>query len=194
MKKLLLILAMLVLVIGLIGCGKEEAAPEAPSAPAVEEAPAEAPVEEAEMEETESPEVEEEIEEAKEIMMEGEGDVTDEKLDEGVEYNLPVDASEETEYFDEIGCSEIDGKLTISVKVTNSGTEDWIVYGMENPKGNLRLTNRGITDTTAGCEVQELAPGESTMCSGLDMGAISGENRVSIQSTEGTEVKIVICP
>ena len=63
MKKLLLILAMLVLVIGLVGCGKEEAAPEAPSTPAMDDTPAEAPMDGPEMmdEPEASPEVEEEV-------------------------------------------------------------------------------------------------------------------------------------
>ena len=200
MKRGLVILAVLILALALIGCTKEvemaqdTAAPasEAPAAPVGDDVPTDMPTD---MEaETMEEGMEDDMAEDEPVVLEGAGDVTEQVLDDGVEYSLPVDVSTETEHFDEVTCALVDETLTISVKVTNSGNEPWIIYGKENPKGNLRITNRGITDITPGCAAQELAVGESTICSTVDIGTISGENRISIQSVDSTEARVVMCP
>ena len=116
------ILAILVLALGLMGCTKEVAVePEA--------------MEDDSMEHTgdamEGDAMEDAMEESGEAMegdaMEsddlfaGEGDISDEVMETAEKFDLPADISQDTDNFEEVSCADVDGTLTISVQVTNSG-------------------------------------------------------------------------
>jgi hypothetical protein len=201
--KFLAVMVMLVLAIALVGCTKEvparQPAASTPSAPAAPAADATAPAAaDTTTEDTTAAadEMDDETEDTttKKSLVEGTGDVTEKMEELSVETSIPVDVTMDADQFDEVGCKEVDGKKMISVKVTNSGSETWELYGKEYPKGKVRITNRGITDITPGCDSDTIAAGESVVCTTIDVGVVEGDNRISIQTPAGTEAKVVNCP
>jgi hypothetical protein len=188
----LAIVVAIALLLLMVGCGKKAApAPAAPEpAPAAPE-PAPAPEPE--------PAVVEEPAEVEEIVLEEGGDITEmaeeEKEAEGLAVDLAVGEGE----FAQAGCElrQVDGeqKRVLSVVVKNTGTDEWEIYGMDHVKGKVRIGNRGVVDVTPGCESMILAPGESTVCSTVDNGAvIEGENRVTVNTPAGQFARVVECP
>jgi hypothetical protein len=100
---------------------------------------------------------------------------------------------------------ETTGIRYISIKVTNTNADRPF---MISPKGVAKgydtyFMVRGMVDTDPGCAVEELAAGESTICSkiGLDQeryGNTEGTNRLTIQSPNNdgaklTEAVVVNC-
>ncbi len=179
------------------GCGKK-AAPAPEPAPAPAPAPAEqAPAED--MAEEEAPAEEEAAMEEEEVVLEEGGDVTETVVEEKSSEGLAVDIKVGEGEFAQAGCSlkEVDGEQqrVLSVVVKNTGTEEWEIYGMDHVKGKVRIGNRGVVDTTPGCEKMILAPGESTACTTVDNGAvIEGENRVTVNTPAGQFARVVMCP
>jgi len=180
MKKIITIITLLILTLGLVGCGADK----------VEETPVE--VEETPVEVVEAPVVEEVIEAP--VVLEGEGDVTEEAADEMMDAGLAADVTLDAQEFDEATCKKVDGKNVISVKVTNSGEEALEIYAKGHPKGKVRITVNAVVNIEPGCGVEELAAGESVVCENIFNGVQSGENRVNIATPMGTEAKIVMCP
>lgn len=168
----------------------------APPAATPEPTPAEAPAEVAAVtEDTTDTVVEEEapLVAPEDVDFKGSEDITEKELEAKYNYDLPIDLSSETEHFDDVSCKDVDGTLVIAVKITNSGDLPWYPYGKANPKGNVKITNRGVTDITPGCDKEEIAVGETMICSGVDMNVVPGENRISIQAPDTTEAKLVMC-
>ena len=169
-------------------CEREAPAPAAPApAPALEPEPA--PVVEPE-EVPEGPQ---------EVVLEEGGDVTEEIAEEKEASGLAVDLSAEGGAFPQASCAlrELDGKQrrVITVKIVNTGEDEWVIYGKENPKGMVRVGNRGVVDIEPGCEPSVLQPGESATCTEVDIGAaIEGENRVTVNTPGQQYARVVICP
>ena len=178
----------------LVGCGKKEApAPEPTPAPTPAPAPAQAPEPE-----PESEPVVEETAEPEEVVLEEGGDVTEEAEEKKEATGLAADLTTEATAFPQASCElkEVDGKekRVISVKIKNVEDDDWEIYGKENPKGKVRIGNRGVIHILPGCEKMTLAPGESTLCTTIDMGVIEGENRVTVNTPIDQYARIVDCP
>lgn len=176
--KLKHILVLLVLVL-IAGCGGE-------SNDTVKSAPVEMPVAPAAPE----PVSEHKLVAPEEPKLEEGADVTGDKLEEKEEYNIPIDLSDESEVFTQVSCED----MVISVVVKNTGDETWILQRVPGgPWTNVGFMNRGVADATPGCEKDSIEPGESTVCSTIDMVVIEGENRVSVSSQEGSFAKLVMC-
>jgi len=182
------------------GCGKKApvAAPETAPAPAPVTAPVEQPVAPAEETVAEG-ELSESDKMAQAKTLETGADVTEVADEVKSTKGLAADLTVESEAFPMASCDlkELDGKnvrvLTVSIK--NVETDDWVIYGKVNPKGNVRVGNRGVIDITPGCEKMTLAAGEETTCNTLDNGAvISGENRVTVNTPAKQYARIVNCP
>lgn len=114
------------------------------------------------------------------------------------ETGLAVDTTPKSTIFPEASCSEVEVKgkkmNVISAKVMNTGTTVWKIYSKTEPKGKVRLSNRGVTDITPGCDKYTLNAGESVVCKTIDVGVVSGENRVGANTPDGQQVRIVKCP
>ena len=187
MRYLAIVAVIALLFLSGCACEREEPAP----APAPAPAPEPAPVEEAPVEEA--------PEEPAEVVLEEGGDVTEAVEEEKEATGLAVDIKIGEGEFAQAGCAlkEIEGEQVrvLSVAVKNTGTEDWEIYGMDNPKGKVRIGNRGVVDTTPGCDKLVLAPGESTACTTVDTGAvIQGNNRVTVNTPAGQFARVVECP
>ena len=127
--------------------------------------------------------------------VQGEGDVTENTVMAMEDKSLAVDSNVESDKFEGASCTTVDGVRTITVKITNTGDSTWIADPSAG-KMNVRISNRGIPDASPGCEPASIEPGESTVCSTIDVGVIGadkGDNRVSIQTLAGTDARIVSC-
>jgi len=127
------------------------------------------------------------------VTLSGDGDVTTSIEKTNNAKSLSTDLTTNAKYFATATCAKVNGKNTISVKVTNSGTSEWTVYQKGAPKGKLRISNKGIADTTPGCDKKVIKAGESTVCSTIDIVVTKGNNRVSVQTPAGTEARIISC-
>ena len=190
--KYLAILIVIMLLLLAVGCAKKEAPAPAP-APAPEPTPA--PVEEAPVEEP----AEEVVDELEDVVLEEGGDVTAEAEQEKEATGLAADLTTESDAFPQTGCElkEVDGKEVreIIVKIKNIEADEWVIYGKINPKGNVRIGNRGVIDIEPGCEKTILQPGESTLCSDVNVGAaMEGENRVTVNTPGQQYARVVVCP
>jgi hypothetical protein len=192
---ILAILTLLVVIIG--GCSKKAAptGPSVPTTPTPEPTPApepQAPVE-TEMPVEEAPESGEEVAQPAESTLGLGDDVTAEKVETKDQTDLAVDAQTTSEVFSEVGCA--DGRIT--VQFTNTGDKTWSIVQQGVPKKsdvvNVAIMNRGVVDITPGCTAYDLEPGDSVVCSEIDMGVIPGDNRVSVNTPSGTVAKIVVC-
>ncbi|MBT5021389.1 hypothetical protein HOK51_09560 [Candidatus Woesearchaeota archaeon] len=191
-------LVMLVVLLLVVGCGCEttpepasasEPSAPAPAAPVAEPEPAPAPI--APAAEQGVPVAVDEEGVPVEMPEAGEGtELTNELEAEDEEKGIAVDATPDSTEFSEVVCA--DG--AISVKLVNAGEGDWVLAKTDGKKINVGIMNRGLPDPTPGCAKAVLAPGESTICSEIDMGVYPGENRVAINSPDGTFVRIVNCP
>lgn len=216
----LAIIAIAVMMVFAMGCGKKEAPAPAPAAPApAPVAPAPAP-EQAPTESTEAQAPAEGVVEVPETAV-GEGLVTDDALTTGdytqhselgepqfSDTGLAKDLTAEPERFSNFECAWDNeaGIRYISVKVTNTNADRPL---MISPKGVAKgydtyFLVRGLVDTDPGCAVEELGPGESTICTkvGPDVanyGNTEGINKLNIQSPDNdgrkfTESVVVNCP
>jgi hypothetical protein len=221
LKYLAMVIAVALLLF-MAGCAKKApAAPETPTAPAAPTtAPAATtPAETAPAEGT-TPEEAEGVTPVPETEP-GPGLVTTEALDTG-EYtqqslignpqnkdeSLARDYTGEPVRFSNFECTkdETTGVRYISVKLTNTNTAgSFMISAKGIAKGyNTYFMMRGMVDENPGCEVEELAPGESVVCSKIgkdDMryGNVAGTNRLTIESpgNDGkkvTEAVVVNCP
>ena len=226
MKKFLVILMVLLLALTIAGCKKEatpqQQTPNQPAAPASSAEPAApaAPSEPAAPAEGESATGEEGVVEVPETEM-GPGVVTDEEIESGeyTQHSLlgepqnadpehARDLTEEPERFSNFDCvkDEETGIRYITVKVTNTNADrSFMISPIGVAKGyDTYFMVRGLVDKDPGCAVEELAPGESTVCNkiGLDderYGNPEGTNRITIQSPDNdgkiaAEAVIVNCP
>jgi hypothetical protein len=190
MRYIAVLLAIALLFLSGCACERETPPASAPAPAPAAPAPA-APVEEAPVEEAPAGPAEAVIEEG--------GDVTEAVDEEKGATGLAVDIKVGEGQFAQAGCkmTEVDGEQVrmLSVVVKNTGTEDWEIYGMEHVKGKVRIGNRGVVDTTPGCDSMILAPGESTACTTVDNGAVvEGENRVTVNTPAGQFARVVMCP
>ena len=192
MKLRYLTILVVIALLFLSGCACEREAPPAPTpAPEAPSAPP-APAEKAPVEETAPAEPEE-------VVLEEGGDVTEQVVEEKESTGMAVDIAVGEGEFAQAGCAlkEVDGEQVrmLSVVVKNTGTEDWEIYGIGHVKGKVRIGNRGVVDTTPGCEKMILAPGESTACTTVDNGAVvEGANRVTVNTPAGQFARVVECP
>jgi hypothetical protein len=134
-----------------------------------------------------------------ETVLEEGGDVTEEITEEKEATGLAVDLSSEGGAFPQASCElrELDGeqRRVITVKIVNTGEDEWVIYGKENPKGLVKVGNRGVVDIEAGCESTVLQPGESTLCTEVTVGAaIEGDNRVTVNTPGEQFARVVVCP
>ena len=171
----------------------------APSAPAAPEAPVEttAPAETAPAEEEKVATEQDAL--ANAPVVEAGSDVTTATEETKGGQGLAVDLTSPTDVFTAATCDlkELDGKqvrvLTVSVK--NIEKDEWVIYGKENPKGKVRIGNRGIVDITPGCDKTTLEEGDEATCNTVDNGAvIAGENRVTVNSPVQQYARVVMCP
>ncbi len=225
----LVIALIIVLSISLAGCNKAAKSAPATSEPAAQTtqntntAPAnnqEAAAKQPSAPEENSADQEEKVVEVPETEM-GPGIVTDEDIETGeytqhsllgapqnADASMARDLSAEPERFSNFDCKkdEETGIRYISIKVTNTNSDE---HFMISPKGvakgyNTYFMVRGMVDKDPGCAVEDLAPGESTVCDkiGLDderYGNPEGTNRITIQSPDNdgkyvSEAVVVNCP
>jgi hypothetical protein len=197
--KYLAIFALLTILLLAAGCGKKAAPAETPTpvAPAPSSAPVEQPPVVDVAEESSAETSEEEVVEA--VILEEGGDITETADEEKAATGLAVDFTTESPAFPQASCelAQVEGKEVrlISAKVTNVEEGEWVIYGKANPKGNVRLGNRGVIDITADCDTLTLQPGESTLCRSISKhAAVVGENRVTVNTPGQQYARVVICP
>ncbi|MFC1723837.1 hypothetical protein ACFL0V_06880 [Nanoarchaeota archaeon] len=231
--KYLVIVMILVMSLVIVGC-KKAPEPAAPTGPTPEEKAAqeqkaaqEKQVAEQKVAEAKAAEeaaaaaaAEEEIVEIPETEM-GPGIVSDDAIQTGdyTQHSLlgdPTnedaeharDITDEPERFSNFDCvldEEMDVNY-ISIKVTNTNSDMGFMISPDGVKKgyNTYFMVRGMVDKDPGCTVEELAPGESTVCDkiGLDderFGNPAGTNRITIQSPDNggattAEAVVVNCP
>lgn len=198
------VLTLLTLLLVVIGCAPKPAAPtSAPSAPVAPATPtptvptaptpsASAPGVEEGKAPAESGSAEEVTPPAEPTLGQG-ADLTEQKIETKTETGLAHDLSTSSDVFSEVGCA--DGRVT--VKFTNTGDQTWYVThkGVSKKKDPVNVALRvGVTDLEPGCDTYEVEPGQIAVCSEVDQGVVSGENRVQVVSPAGTFAKIVECP
>jgi hypothetical protein len=220
LRHLAIVIAITLLLLA-AGCAKKAATPTGPAAPTTPTTPtAPASGEQAAPAEGEAAGEEEQIIEVPETEP-GPGLVTVDSLDTGeyTQHSLlgepqNKDAELARDYtaapvrFSNFDCikDETTGIRYVSVKVTNTNADRPFLI---SPKGVAKgydtyFLVRGMVDTDPGCQVEELAAGESTVCNkiGLDQeryGNTEGTNRLTIQSPNNdgaklTEAVVVNCP
>lgn len=195
----LAIVVAIALLLVLVGCGKKAApAPAAPAPAPAAPAPApEAPAETTTEDTTETTAPTGSAEEEGVVVDEGE-DITEMAEEEKEAQGLAVDVQTGEGAFASATCAlrDVDGKekRVLTVTLMNVEEDDWEIYGKENPKGKVRIGNRGIIDITPGCDPLTVAPGETAACNGLDMGVVAGENRVTVNTPSGQFARVVMCP
>jgi hypothetical protein len=190
----------------LAGCAKKAApAPSTPTAPSAPSTPAATPAAEApatetaaETEMTEEVTTEEDAIASAPVVEAGE-DATDATEEVKGGQGLAVDLTSKNEVFTDATCDlkELDGKQmrVITATLKNIESDEWIIYGKENPKGKVRIGNRGVIDITPGCDKTTLASGDEAVCKTVDNGAvISGENRVTVNTPLAQYARVVMCP
>ncbi|MBW2964148.1 hypothetical protein KY363_01695 [Candidatus Woesearchaeota archaeon] len=193
----LAIVVAIALLLVLVGCGKK-AAP-APAAPAPAPA-ATAPAPTAPAEETSTTETTETTETSEEegVVVDTGEDVTETADEEKSAKGLAVDLKTGDGAFEAASCAlkEVDGKekRVISVTIMNVESDTWEIYGKANPKGKVRIGNRGVIQIEAGCEVMTLEAGESTTCDNIANGVIAGENRITVNTPVAQLARVVECP
>lgn len=196
----LAIFAVLTILLLAAGCGKKAAQTETPAP--VAPAPSSAPVEQppvVDVTEESSAETSEEEEVVEAVILEEGGDVTETADEEKAATGLAVDFTTESPAFPQASCelAQVEGKelRLISAKVTNVEEGEWVIYGKANPKGNVRLGNRGVIDIEADCDTLTLQPGESTLCRSISKhAAVAGENRVTVNTPGQQYARVVVCP
>ena len=220
LKHLAIVLAVTLLLLA-AGCAKKAATPTGPAAPTTPTTPTTPATggEQAAAAEGEASEEAEGVVEVPETEA-GPGLVTVESLDTGdytqhsllgepqnKDAELARDYTTEPVRFSNFDCvkDETTGLRYISIKVTNTNADKSF---MISPKGVAKgydtyFLVRGMVDMDPGCQVEELAAGESTVCNkiGLDQeryGNTEGTNRLTIQSPNNdgaklTEAVVVNC-
>ncbi|MFC1754796.1 hypothetical protein ACFL96_15605 [Thermoproteota archaeon] len=166
----------------------------APEAPEAEEVAPEVPVEV----EEEAPPVDEdavpETAPGEALVEEGDlesGDYSKQSLTGNPQYKdaeLGKDLTAEPERFSNFECGMDDNDVRhISLKVTNTNSEVPFMIsetGIQKGYNTYFMLNALIDNDGTGCGVEQLAPGESTVCKtiGLDGKVMDGINRLTIQS------------
>lgn len=122
------------------------------------------------------------------------GEVTETVVKEKTEKGLAVDVKS-AEGFG-LSCAEMgDGTKKITLTVKNTGEIDWHFVKTDEFNKNVGIMNRGIADPTPGCDKNTIAPGETAVCSSIDAGIITGENRVSLSAPNKINLAgFVECP
>ena len=102
-----------------------------------------------------------------------------------------LDLTATPERFSNFECAvdKTTGLRMISIKVTNTNSDvHFLISHQGVAKGyNTYFMIRGLTDKDPGCGTEDLAPGESTVCSGIgsdnpSFENVVGLNRITIQS------------